>query len=242
MEDSDVVYKNRHAEVDASEIGELIGSAFLSYTHNFTGKVTEGSYDVYSISGISPEYAVAACDDNGRYHFYCNNEFRPASVDDLFEKLDLNDLTFDETANFFNTPFSQHKVDSDRINEILFYDPKLSIKTKLSRKNAYIQLFASNGHDFMGDIILNIYRNGEIDLELNGNNYSIANPLMIDIYQTDTYGVYMDIPLLPNASSLRIRFVKKDLQLNQFFIFKEITLRNLQNYNEFWIYETKSAA
>ena len=171
MEDSDVVYTNRHAEVDASEIGELIGSAFLSYTHNFTGKVTEGSYDVYSISGISPEYAVAACDDNGRYHFYCNNEFRPASVEDLFEKLDLNDLTFDETANFFNTPFSQHKVDSDRINEILFNDPKLSIKTKLSRKYAYIQLFASNGHDFMGDIIFNIYQNGEIDLELNGNNY-----------------------------------------------------------------------
>jgi hypothetical protein len=123
-----------------------------------------------------------------------------------------------------------------------FFDT-LSVKIRNISED-YVRLHYKNSQNNYNDIGLllsdNAVKSNYSSFEIDGENYSIDNPLMLSTGTLNDYGIYIDIPVLPGANNLYISFLERNNLKNEFDILKNISFSSLQNYNEYWIYESSS--
>lgn len=166
-------YKYQETEVEAKEADSIIENTDISFTDYYTMKTFTENVEVYSLKGISSDYAVAVLDKNGLYHLYVNQSFKPMSIKDVKEKMGVRDLKFDSTVYFkakysSDTDRETYSVDPDVISDMIFSSSTFRLNANGRPEGESIVIEAETQQTFRTKITFTIYKNGNMLISLNG--------------------------------------------------------------------------
>lgn len=103
--------------VDSNRIGDPIESIKLNGVNDFTGENIELSANVFSITKINPDCAVAVLyDDDTEYHLFRNLYYKPATLGQLIN--DMN-LTEEMTINGIYHDIDFYSIDENKVWDLL---------------------------------------------------------------------------------------------------------------------------
>lgn len=129
-------YDGTAHKIDSSEIGKEIGEYTVSGYDIYEDKTYEMTVRCYEIKDVSSECAVAAELQDGKYFIYTNSYYKPKTLGNFVNDLDLTDNTtigyayynwYDgENGKYQDVTFEQDINDSD-IWDILLSDETIDV-------------------------------------------------------------------------------------------------------------------
>lgn len=114
-------YTSKHTKISDNNIGDNIGTAILTGYDIYTSNTYSKNAYLYTINNISDECAIVVkFEDSSEHYVYTNAYYRPATLGEFIEKLDLI-----ENISFGTVYYNCWNIDSEGNREyesIEFYD------------------------------------------------------------------------------------------------------------------------
>ena len=116
-------YSTRVTAIDASNVGEKLGSSTAQGYDIYTDTTHKATLDYYAIRDISPACALAAkFEGDDSYYVYVNMWYRPETLEELMTALNLR-----ENMTFGDFHASYFYAEDRRSEHVTFHDPDDSI-------------------------------------------------------------------------------------------------------------------
>ena len=178
-------YDSKNAEISEVNIGKEIGTALLTGRDTYTNEVHTINANVYDIKNISSECALALqFEDTSEYYVYINAYYKPETLGDLIEDLNLREnLSF---GTIIYEYFDSSKPEGEQFIKVEF--PNVNnqdiwnlLLDNLALENVYTDNGKYRSDYFVKEVEISIdiqelgYKN--ISIELTDKGYLITNIL-----------------------------------------------------------------
>ena len=184
---SDNKYTSRITKISTENIENEIGTATLTGHDTYTKTDYIKNGNVYSIKDLSEECAIAVkFEDDINYYVYVNSNYRPATLGEFMEKLNLKEITSfgtiyynywdkDSQGNMEYKRIEFYDVDNKKIWDMLFNN--LDLENIYSDTNAGSYMSEKYTTEFSISVNIQLLGYKNISVSLTDKGYLITNIL-----------------------------------------------------------------